>query len=153
MTDWTQLKPDELISKLMEACREGWPVPMEKCRDEIKRRLTPSGDVGELLDALLTLINAPIQDEVTQGGIRQGLQEVHTSIAAMQAENAEACKYRERLEWLLTHRDYDVFQGRDGKWYWVCYDHDEMTLPDSCKGGPFDTWDVTIDAAMEATDV
>lgn len=54
MTDWTKLTKDELVSKLMEAVREGWPVPMEGCRDEILRRLTPTGDIGKLDEKIMT---------------------------------------------------------------------------------------------------
>lgn len=54
MTDYAKLSKDELVSKLMEACREGWPVPMEGCRDEILRRLTPTGDIGKLDEKIMT---------------------------------------------------------------------------------------------------
>lgn len=94
------LKSDELISKLMEACREGWPVPMEQCQAELLRRLTPTGDAGELI---VRAVGAASKRQINTKRLKN---QALIAVAALQDSESDAIRLLKLMKDMHTkHKD------------------------------------------------
>jgi len=96
MTDLTKLTHEELITKLMVACHEGWPVPMEECDAELLRRLSPqpTGDVAGLLKVIES-VKVYLPCDIDRDTFMEDITKLRAAVAGLQADRERL----EKLEW------------------------------------------------------